>query len=75
MHYREVISGMSGSTLTLQNAPASTVDGEGLEHIYKNGKLLTPGIEYTLEGKTLTLAVLAVAGTDVFVVSTPYRAG
>jgi hypothetical protein len=73
MHYREVIAGITGSTFSLQNAPASTVDGEGLEIIFKNGLLMTPGIDYALEGRTVTLASPANA-LDRFVCSTPYRA-
>lgn len=70
--YREELTGVTGSTLTLTHQPLRTVNGLGLELLFKNGTLLTPGVGYTIDGQAVTLAVAAVSG-DVFVARYPYN--
>lgn len=68
---RQVLTGVTGATLTLQNTPRTMIGGTGLELLFKNGLLLVPGVDYTVEGAVVTLTVPAV-NTDVFQVSYPY---
>jgi hypothetical protein len=69
--YRERFTGLVVATITLTKTPLRTVDDVGLELLFKNGTLLDPSVAYSISGKTITLAVAAIAG-DVFVVRYPY---
>lgn len=42
-HYIENFTGLTTVTITLAYTPQQTVDGIGLEQVYKNGKLLAAG--------------------------------
>lgn len=71
--YRERLTGIAGVTLTLQQEPARTADGVGLELLVKNGVVLDPSAAYSIAGRVITLAVAAIVG-DVFQVHYFYRA-
>lgn len=61
--------GVGGVTLTLGDAPI-----EGHEQVIKNGAVLMPGADYTLNGRTVLLAA-PIAGGDRFQVIYYYRQG
>lgn len=69
---RETFTGLTGTTLTLAHPTLLTVTGVGLELLFKNGALLFPGTDYTINGATVTLAV-ALVGGDKIVARYPYR--
>ena len=70
--YRETQTGLTDVTLTLAHPPLLTVNGLGLELLFKNGALLVPGTDYTISGAVVTLASAAIS-SDVFVARYPYR--
>ena len=70
--WRQDITGKTGTTLTLDNAPVI-----GTEMVYKNGALLWPDdasttYDYSIAGNSLTLAVAAVSG-DKFTILAHFR--
>jgi hypothetical protein len=67
---RDVITGVVGTSMDVSN---QIVDG--MELVFKNGVLLTPTVEYTVDADRLgiTLGSAAIAG-DYFVVWYYYRA-
>ena len=58
----EVVSA-SGTDIALPSEPVT-----GTMNLYKNGQLLTPGVDYTQVGTAVTLLVAAVSD-DVYVAS------
>ena len=70
--WRQDITGESGATLTLDNAPVI-----GTEMVYKNGALLWPTnasttYDYTIAGKSLVLEVDATS-SDKFTILAHFR--
>lgn len=69
--YRERFTGLSTAVVTLAQVPMQTVNGQGLELVFKNGALVDPST-YTTAGNVITLGG-ALTGSDVVVVRYPYR--
>lgn len=70
--YREDVTGVSGSVITLNNAPVT-----GVEMVYKNGALLWPDTDtatydYTIAGRSLSLTVAAIS-SDRFTIVAHFR--
>lgn len=66
---RDVITGAVGTSITVENPII-----DGLELVFKNGVLLTPSVQYTVDadGLGITLGSAAIAG-DYYVVQYYYR--
>lgn len=69
--YREEFTGLTTAVVTLANAPLETVNGVGLELVFKNGALVAPST-YTIDANVITLGSALIAG-DVVVVRYPFR--
>lgn len=56
--YRDEFTGITGTSLTLTHLPAQTVDGVGLELLFKNGELLDGGgtMRESVQSASFTLA-------------------
>lgn len=70
--WRQDITGETGTTLALYNAPVT-----GTEMVYKNGALLWPSTasttyDYTIAGKSLSLTVAAIS-SDRFTILAHFR--
>lgn len=55
--YREEFTGLTTATVTLAQEPARTVDGVGVEQVYRNGRLLAAtAVTTTSDAMTTTFA-------------------
>lgn len=70
--WRQDVTGVTGSTITLDNRPVT-----GVEAVFKNGALLWPSTDtvtydYTIMGNALALTVAATSG-DKFTILAHFR--
>lgn len=68
VHGETPVGSTPGTVYTLSSAPPA----ESLQALTKNGQFLTPGIDYTLNGATITLAV-ATQSTDSLYATWPVQ--